>query len=478
LLTESVLLAMLGGAAGLLFTMVTSRLLVVLVPPSPLPIDASVNLSLRVPLLSFGLALMTTLFFGLAPALQSSRPALVPTLKEARGMVGSGRRWLRGGLVVGQVALSVLLLVGAGLFVRTFQQARLADPGFDLEHGWLASIDLLPAGYDAARGGVLFRQLLQDVQTLPGVESAAIGRDMPLTVGGSGSDTSVEIEGYVPAEAEEITIFYDRISPGFFRTLRVPVLAGRDFTDRDDGDGPPVIVINRTMARRYWPGQDAVGRRVRIGDWATVVGVVDDMAYRGIGTPARPYMYLPLYNYYRPDVTLVVRTAGDPGPVLEPLRAAVRALDASLPLFDERTAAAHRDMAVFVPRLAALMLGVFGGLALFLAGVGLYGLLAFVVTQRTPEIGVRLALGASRPGILRLVVGHGLGLTALGAGLGILLAALLMPLAASQLVGVGAHDLLTYVTAVAVLLGGATLASYLPARRAASVDPIQALRHE
>jgi predicted permease len=195
LLTESVLLAMLGGAVGLLFTVVTSRLLGAFVPPSPLPIDASVDLSLRVPLLSFTLALATTVLFGLAPALQSSRPALVPTLKEARGMGGGGRRWLRGSLVAGQVALSVLLLVGAGLFVRTFQQARLADPGFDLEQGWLASLDLLPAGYDAERGTVLFHQLLEDVRALPGVESAAIGRDLPLSVGGSGSDTSVEIEG-------------------------------------------------------------------------------------------------------------------------------------------------------------------------------------------------------------------------------------------------------------------------------------------
>jgi ABC-type antimicrobial peptide transport system permease subunit len=189
-------------------------------------------------------------------------------------------------------------------------------------------------------------------------------------------------------------------------------------------------------------------------------------------------MYLPLYSYYRPDVTLIVRTAGDPAALLEPLRAAVQARDANVPLFDVRTVAAHKDMSVFVPRLAALMLGLFGGLALLLAGVGLYGLLAFIVTQRTAEIGVRLALGANRSGILRLVVGQGLRLTALGAIVGIGLAAVLMPLAASQLVGVGAHDVLTYATAVAVLLGGALLASYLPARRAAAVDPIRALRHE
>ncbi len=478
LLTESLLLALAGGALGLLFAVFMSRGLGGLVPPSPLPIAIDVDFTGRVPLVSFGLALAATIVFGLVPALQSSRPALVPTLKESRGLAGSSRRRLRNALVVGQVALSILLLVGAGLFVRALDNARVADAGFDLEDGLLASVDLLPAGYDAERGTLFFGGLIDDLRSVPGVESAAFARDMPLTLGNSGSDTTVEVEGYVPAEGEELTTYYDRISPGFFETMGIPVVAGRAFEDRDTSQSEGVIVVNRTMAERYWPGEDPIGRRVRVGDWMTVVGVVEDVAYRGVGVAVRPYMYVPLYNWYRPDVTLVVRTAGDPGRVLDGVRAAIRARDANVPLFDVRTVEAHREMGALLPRMAAVMLAMFGAAALVLASVGLYGLLAFVVAERTPEIGVRLALGADRAGIVRLVVGQGLRLALVGGAIGLGLASLVLPLASSQLVGVSPRDGLTYALVFAVLVGVAGVASYLPARRAAGVDPIRALRYE
>jgi predicted permease len=478
LLTESLLLAIAGGALGLIAAVFMSRGLGALVPPTPLPIATEVDFSGRVALVSFALALATTLFFGLAPALQASRPALVPTLKESRGLAGSGRRRVRSALVVGQVALSILLLVGAGLFVRTFENARSADAGFDLHDGVLASLDLLPAGYDAERGALFFRDLLADLREVPGIESAAIARDIPLTLGNSGSDTTVEVEGYVPAEGEELTTYYDRISPGFFDTMGIPLVSGRAFDDRDTGQSEAVIIVNRTMAERYWPGGEAVGKRVNVGDWMTVVGVVEDVSYRGVGVRARPYMYLPLYSQYRPDVTLIVRTTGDPVGVLGGIRTALSARDGNVPLFDVRTMEAHREMGALLPRMAAVMLAAFGGVSLVLASVGLYGLLAFVVTQRTPEIGVRLALGADRDGIVRLVVGQGLRLAAVGGAIGLGLAALLLPLASSQLVGVGPRDGFTYALASAVLVGTAVFASYLPARRAAGVDPIQALRYE
>jgi len=478
LLTESVLLAILGGAAGLLLAVFISRALGSLVPPTPLPVATDVHFSARVPLLSFLLALGTTLIFGLVPALQASRPALVPTLKESRGMSGGHRRRFRSALVAAQVALSVLLLVGAGLFVRTFDYAREADAGFDLQNGLLASLDLLPGGYDEGRGTQFFRELLSGISRVPGVEAAALARDIPLTLGGAGSDTTVEVEGYVPAEGEELTTYYDRISPGFFTALGVPVLAGRAFTDNDVDGSEPVIVINRTMAERYWPDGAAVGRRVRIGDWFTVVGVVEDVAYRGVGAPPRPYMYLPLYAFYRPDMTLIVRTAGEPGSTLEGVRRELRNLDAGVPLFDVRTVESHRAMGAFLPRVAAVVLAVFGAVALLLASVGLYGLLAFVVSERTSEIGIRVALGADKSRIVRLVVRQGLVLAAAGAVAGLLLAALLFPLASSQLVGISPRDGLTYTLAAVVLLVGALLASYLPARRAAGVDPIRAIRYE
>jgi len=237
-------------------------------------------------------------------------------------------------------------------------------------------------------------------------------------------------------------------------------------------------VINETMARRYWKGQDPVGQRLRLGDWATVVGVVRDVTYTTFGAPPVAFMYLPVYQWYRPDTTLVVRTSGDPIAVAGPIRDAVRSLDPNLPLFDVRTMAEHRDMAVFIPRLAAILLGAFGLLALVLATIGLYGLLAFTVSQRTPEIGVRVALGAAREDILRLIVGQGLRLTLLGVAIGLGVALVAMPLIASQLVGVGARDGLSYAVTSLVLVVAAMVATYLPARRAAGVDPLKALRYE
>jgi predicted permease len=477
LVTENVLLALAGGAVGCLMALWTSQLMGQFVPPTPLPLSTEVPLNLSLPLVSFGLACATVLFFGLLPALQASRPGLQPLLKDARLVVGSRRPWLRNSLVVVQVATSIVLLVGAGLFIRTLQRATDADVGFDLEQGVLASLELLAGSYDQDKGVQLYRRVVREVEAVPGVMSAALAQDVPLKLGG-GSDTQVRVEGYVPAENEELTIYYDRVSPGLFETLGLPLRAGRTFTPADDEAADRVVVINETMARRYWQDGDAVGGRVFLGEWATVVGIVGDAKYTTLTAPPVSYMYLPLYAYYRPDVTLVVRTAIDPGAVMSPIREAVKRLDSSLPLFDMRTVEEHKQIAVFIPRMAATLLGLFGTLALVLATVGLYGLLAFDVGQRTPEIGVRLALGAQRRDIGRLVLGQGLRLTAIGAGLGVAIALAVLPLVSSQLVGVGAGDGLSYAGTMVLLLIGVVSASYLPARRAASVDPVRALRHE
>jgi ABC-type antimicrobial peptide transport system permease subunit len=250
------------------------------------------------------------------------------------------------------------------------------------------------------------------------------------------------------------------------------------FTDDDNADHPPVVVINETMARRYWKNGDAVGKRINTGDWATVVGVVGDMAYTTVNANPVSFIYFPVYETYRPDTTLVIRTAGEPAAFTEPVRAALRRLDPNLPLFDVRTIAQHKEIVLFLPRMTASILGAFGVIALVLATVGLYGLLAFVVGQRTPEIGVRMALGARRSEIIRLVVGQGVRLTVVGAAIGFTLAFLMLPLVSSQLVGVSARDGLTYFATALVLVAAAAFASYLPARRAAAVDPIRALRYE
>ncbi len=478
LMTESAMLALAGGAAGLAIAAWTSRLAGAFVPPTPLPIVTEASLSPGVFLFGVTLALGATIVFGLVPALQASRPELVPSLKETLGAIGSRRRaWIRATLVVAQVSLSVVLLVGAGLFVRTLENTQHADVGFDLENGLLASIDLLPAGYDQARGTTFFEALRERVSAVPGVTSAALARDIPLKLWG-GSDTSAEIEGYEPAPGEEITVFYDRVSPGYFETMGIDLLGGRVLAATDTEGSARVAVINETMAKRYWKGQDPVGKRLRLGEWATVVGVVRDVTHTTVGAPPVSFVYLPVYQWYRPDTTLVVRTAGDPIAVAGPIREVVRSLDPNLPLFDVQTMAEHRDLAMFIPRLAATLLGAFGVLALLLATVGLYGLLAFAVSQRTPEIGVRVALGAHRGDILRLVVGEGLRLAAIGVALGLAAALVAAPLLASQLVGVSARDGASYAVTSLVLIAAAAVACYLPARRAAGVDPLKALRHE
>jgi len=268
------------------------------------------------------------------------------------------------------------------------------------------------------------------------------------------------------------------VSSGYFETMGIGLVSGRTLADTDTEGSALVVVINETMAKRYWKGQDPVGKRLRLGEWATVVGVVRDVTYATVGAPPVSFMYLPVYQWYRPDTTLVVRTAGDPIAVIGSIRDVVRSLDPNLPLFDVRTMAEHRDLAVFIPRLAAILLGAFGLLAVLLATIGLYGLLAFTVSQRSQEIGVRVALGAGREDILRLIVGQGLRLTLLGIAIGVGVALAALPLVSSQLVGVSARDGLSYAATALVLVAAATVATYLPARRAAAVDPLRALRYE
>jgi predicted permease len=478
LLTESLLLSVAGAALGLLFAVWGSQMFSAFIPPTPQPITGELSLTARVPLLGMTLVIVTTVLFGLLPALQATRTTLVPALKDTRGSIGGRRRTrVRSGLVVAQVALSMVLLVGAGLFARTLQQSQHADVGFDLEQGVLASIDVLPAGYDAARGTQFYRDLLAEVRAIPGVQGAGLARDIPLKLG-AGSDTSGDIEGYASSKDEEIVLYYDRVSPGFLSTLGAPLLEGRQFDETDDLDHPKVVVINQTMARRYWKNRSAVGGRIHLGEWYTVVGVVGDLKYSTLNAPPVSFVYLPLYASYRPDVTLLVRTAGAPSALIPGIRAAVARLNPDLPLFDVRTMEEHRHQVTFIAAIAASLLGAFGGVALLLATVGLYGLLGFVVSQRTSEIGLRVALGAQRADIRRLIGGHGLRLTVVGTALGLGLALLLMPLMSSQLVGVSATDGVTYVVAAFVLLVGASGASYLPARRAARVDPLTALRDE
>jgi predicted permease len=378
--------------------------------------------------------------------------------------------------VAGQIALATVLLIAASLFVRTLGRAYSADPGFTARTGLLASFDLNSAGIEAARGPEFYTRALERLSALPEVASATITTAMPLAIGGS-SDTSPAIEGYTPAPNEDVVVYYGMVAPNFFSTLGIPIVEGRAIDARDRDGQAPVVVINETMARRYWPGRSAVGGRLKTGpEWTTVVGVAKDGKYGALNEAPRAVMYYPIQQVYRAGGTLVVTTNGPAGPAVAAVRRSLAELAPDLALSDVRTIDEHLAGAFAMPRVGAILLGVFGGLALVLASVGLYGVVAFAVSQRTREIGVRLALGAHRGTILRQILGESAWTCGIGLAIGVALALAASPALKSQLVNLSPTDVVSYGATVALLLGVTLVATWLPARRAASVDPVTALR--
>jgi predicted permease len=479
LLIEGLLLALLAGAAGIAVAAWGRNLLIAFVPVTDEPVDPSFPIDAG--LLGFAalLSLTTGVLFSLVPALQATSPDISSTLRDEAGAVSGGRKGLvRSGLVVAQITLSCLLLITAGLFVRSLGRASDIDPGFSARNVLLATVDLFPGGYDEERGRAFFRELLRRTSALPGVESVSMASTVPLDFGGT-SSMSLDIAGYAPGPEEDVTVELYQVGPDYFRTMGIPLVAGRDFTLQDDQDAPLAMVINESMARRYWAGRDPIGGTVRIGQKDfKVVGVARDGKYQQLSETPQTHFYIPVLQSYRPEMTLHVRTAGDPAPLADTLRREVRALDAELPLTAVKTMREHLRISVFSQRLAASFLGSFGALALVLATVGLYSLIRYTVSQRTREMGVRIALGARRRDIERLVVGEGLVLALIGLGLGLALAFGITRFLSSLLLGVSANDPAIYALITLILAGVSALSSYLPARAAAGVDPIVALRAE
>jgi macrolide transport system ATP-binding/permease protein len=477
-LIESLLLAAGGGIAGIALSYWTAGLLRTFIPPTPLPIGFSAGISPAVIGFSILVTFVAAVVFGLVPALRASRPDVSATLKDAGASLtsGAGRGRLRQTLVVAQVALSVVLLVCASLFARSLQRAQVSDPGFTLRQGLLASIDLLSNGYDEPRGIVFFQQLQQRLQAIPGIESASVTAALPLDLSG-GSDMGVRIDGYDRAPGEEITAYYNRVGSRYFETMGIPLVAGRALDDRDVDGRELAVVINETMARHYWPNRSALGGIVRFGSGpARVVGIVKDGKYRRLNEEPRNYMYLAVSQYYRPDLVVLVRTKGDPSGALAAVQSQVRALDPALPLFDVRTMEEHLQFSVFLPRMISTLLGLFGVLALVLAVVGLYGVIAYSVAQRTREIGIRMALGAARGSVVRMVLRQGLVLTGVGLAIGLGLAIAAGRVLSGQLIGISATDPFSFIATIAALMIVALAASVIPARRAAALDPLVALR--
>jgi putative ABC transport system permease protein len=484
LLTESVLLALIGGAIGLVvgyWTLDLIRSAPIELPPNFL---RQIAIDPRVMAFTAALSLVTGILFGLVPALRASKPDLVPVLKnETVPVVGGSRgffRWvtLRQALVVGQVALSLVALVAAGLFLRSLQQIQDISPGFDTTHVLAAALNLGREGYTREQGLQFHDRLVERAASLPGVTSVALAQNLPF---GGGIARSVLLEGSETSEQNRTLVQVNVISPGYLQTVGIPVLSGRDFNPQDTTNTPLAVIINETMAEKFFPKGDAVGRRFRFfGDTAdsTIIGIARNAKYNGLVEQPQPFIYQPLRQAYTPAVNLLVRTRGDASLLASATRALIHQLDPRLSILRVRTLGEQVDLVLAPNRVVVVLLSVFGVLALLLAAIGLYGVASYSVTQRTREIGIRMALGATRSAVMRLVLVQGLALVAAGVVAGMAIASLLAQSVRGLLVGVQPTDPITFVLTAVVLLCIAVLASYFPARRAMRIDPLVALRYQ
>ncbi len=481
-LTETVLLSALGGSLGVALAVWATEALIKLSPHSvPRVVQASVDL----PVLTFALVvtLLTGLLFGLAPALQLSRTQITDSLKEGGTLAGTHRSRVRGALVVLEAALAFVLLAGAGLMVQTLLHLSKVDPGFDSHNVLTFGFDLPRARYSVGQRIEFYRQLLPRIQALPGVSTVAGVEPLPLS--NDNMACSFEIQGRPTPKGDYFNTDFIAITPDYFRTMRIPLLSGRGFTARDELTSPPVAIVNETLARHFFPNDQPLGKRIRPAisngykeaPLREIVGVVAGVKARGLTQPSEPQVYVP--QAQSPMVMkVVVRTMMDPRGVTDAVRRQVAALDRELPLYNVMTLDRYLAIGVVEPRFNTLLLGLFAGLAVVLAAVGLYGVISYSAVQRSHEIGVRMALGAQRLDVLRLVIGQGLTLALAGVAIGLVGALALTRVLSSSLYGVRATDPTTLIVVALVLSGVAIAASYIPARRATKVDPMLALRYE
>jgi len=486
LLVECLIIALIGGAAGIVVAFWGIDLL-----RSANPGDAAkyadgwknFGINYQVLAFTFTLSLLSGLIFGLAPAWQVSKPNVNDALKEGGRQVGAGSHRMRSLLVVSEIALSLMLLIGAGLFIRSFAALLKSDPGFKPEGVLTANLNLPVAKYkDEPQRAAFYSDLVQRVKTLPGVQAAAAVNYIPL--GGANSSDSFLVEGAPePKAGQENEGRYRVCTPDYFQTMGISILKGRGFTEQDKVGSLPVVIVNETLARKYWPGDDAIGKRIRFygpiekAPWMQIVGIVQDVKHE-LNSPVTPEYYLPHAQDSWNAMVLVARTSVDPGSLSAPIRQQVLAIDKEQPVFDVKTMQEVRALSISVYSIGSATMTIFAIVALLLAAIGIYGVMAFAVSQRTQEIGIRMALGARALDVLKLVLRNGMFLASMGAVIGLAGAFAITRFMSSMLFGVSPTDVLTFASVTAGLLLIALVACYIPARRATKVDPLVALRYE
>jgi predicted permease len=482
LLVESLIVSLAGGVVALVITLWTQGTLMKFMPVTEdIPLSLTVTADRTVLLATLVISALTGVIFGILPALRSSGVAPAAVLKEETGSASGTLRKARlaSSLVVAQISLSLLLLVCAGLFIRSFRSAQQIDPGFNPHNVLIASYDLFTAGYSDSTGAEFDRQLVSKLESLPGVQSAALSDREPLSFGGG--STSVKPEGYVSPANESMETQAAIITPNFLQTMQIPIMKGRDFTLQDTKSSQRVVIVSEAFANRYWPNQEPLGKQLNSDfthEWFKVVGVARDAKERGLNEKPMPFVYLPLYQIYRPTMIINARVAGDPMTFANTIQKAVHDMNPELVVYDMTTLEVRSQFASFGQRIAGTFVGAFGLLALALAAVGIYGVTSYTTRQRTHEIGIRVTLGATKRDVLRLVLGHGMRLMLIGVGVGLALAVASTRFLGPLLLGVTSTDALTFSSVAILLCAVAMFACFIPARRATRVDPIEVLRYE
>ena len=483
MLIESTLVAFLGGCVAFLLASWIAPALLALKPPS-FPLKLEVPLDWRVLAFTVAASLATGIIFGLAPALRSAWLDVISVLKDEGGIGGYRRSKLRSVLVVAQISVCLVLLISAGLCVRSLMNAQSINPGFETRHVLMAELNPGSLGYSESKGRAFYQELIGRVEALPGVTSVSTAGYLPLAGNEMMAGAGPERQG-VPAEGLPGIDTTD-VGPGYFKTMGISLQQGREFTAQDGPGSPGVAIINEAMAKSYWPGENPVGQRLLVQngpgpeshDSLEIVGVVETGKYRTLSEDPLPFFYRPILQMYHSKLTLVVRAAGDPHSLLPEVRYEVQALDPNVVPFDLETMKEYMALPLFPAHTTGLLLGAFGFLALVLAMGGLYGVMAYTVSQRTREIGLRMALGATQRDVIKLMVGQGMLLTLIGIGIGLAGAFAATRVLSSLLYGISATDPITFLAVSLILTGVAFAASYIPARRATKVDPMVALRQE